>query len=280
MENLTGKTVFITGAASGIGFGMARAFAREGMQVALADIEPESLARAERELLSMGVRALAVSLDVTDRAALRRAAATTESAFGKVHVVCANAGVGGRIGPLDEATDADWDWVLEVNLKGTVNTVQAFLPYIKSHGEGGQIVITASMSGIRVFRPGRGQGIYNTTKFALMGFGEALGLDLEPHNIGVSILCPGFVDTSISASGRNRPQRYGGPFDSLKSGILPAPGSGGTDPLDYGRWVVKAVRDNRLFVITHTGERHMVEERHSRLMAAFDNARQLTGQGD
>lgn len=280
MKNLTGKTVFITGAASGIGYGMARAFAGEGMQVALADIEAESLARAEAELLSMGARAMAISLDVTDRAALRSAAASTESAFGKVHMVCANAGVGGRIGPLDEATDADWDWVLDVNLKGAVNTVQAFLPDMKRHGEGGHVVITASMSGIRVYRPGRGQGIYNTTKFALMGFGEALGMDLESHNIGVSILCPGFVDTSISASGRNRTGRYGGPFDSLKPGILPAPGSGGTDPLAYGRWVVKAVRENRLFVITHTGERHMVEERHMRLMEAFDHAQQLTATVD
>ena len=193
-------------------------------------------------------------------------------------MVCANAGVGGRIGPLDEATDTDWDWVLDVNLKGAVNTVQAFLPYIKRHGEGGQVVITSSMSGIRVFRPSRGQGIYNTAKFALMGFGEALAVDLEPHGIGVSILCPGFVDTFISASGRNRPERYGGPFDSLKPGVLPAPGSGGTDALTYGRWVVRAIQENRLFVITHTRERHMVEQRHQQLMEAFDQARELTGE--
>lgn len=280
MVNLTGKTVFITGAASGIGYGMARAFAEQGMHVAIADIEPEPLARTERELLTTGVQVKTVALDVTDREALRKAAAAIESSFGNIHIVCANAGVGGRIGPLDEAVDADWDWVLDVNLKGVINSVQAFLPYIKRHGEGGHVVITSSMSGIRVFRPSRGQGIYNTTKFALMGYGEALALDLEPHHIGVSILCPGFVDTSISASGRNRPARYGGPFDSLKPGVLPAPGSGGTSPLDYGRWVVKAVLENRLFVITHTGERHMVEERHRRLMEAFDGAPGLTGNED
>ena len=277
METLTGKTVFITGAASGIGFGMARAFAEQGMNVALADIEPERLAQAAGALISNGARAMSVLLDVTDREALHRAAADTEAAFGKIHMVCANAGVGGRIGPLDEAADADWDWVLDVNLKGVVNTVQAFLPYIKRHDEGGHVTITSSMSGIRVFRPSRGQGIYNTAKFALMGFGEALAVDLEPQGIGVSILCPGFVDTSISASGRNRPARYGGPFDSLKPGVLPAPGSGGTDPLTYGRWVAQAVRENRLFVITHTGERRMVEQRHQQLMEAFDRAPELTG---
>lgn len=280
MENLTDKTVFISGAASGIGFGMACAFADQGMQVVLADIEMERLAKAEQEIRSRGARAIAVPVDVSDRDALRSAAAHTETAFGKVHVVCANAGVGGRIGPLDEARDEDWDWVLDVNLKGTVNTVQAFLPQIKHHGEGGHVVITSSMSGIRVFSPGRGQGIYNTTKFALMGYGEALGLELAPHHIGVSILCPGFVDTYISESGRNRPARYGGPFDSLKSGVLPAGGSGGTDPLEYGRWVVRAVRENRLFVITHTQERHMVEDRHRRLMQAFDYASTLTKIGD
>lgn len=276
MKNLKNKSVFITGAASGIGFGMASAFAEQGMNLALADIDSEALTRAETKLVSRDVKVILFPLDVTDREALRQAAAATEAAFGKVHMVCANAGVGGRIGPLDEASDTDWDWVMEVNLKGAVNTVQAFLPCIKRHGEGGHIVITASMSGIRIFKPSRGQGIYNTTKFGLMGYGEALSLDLEPHNIGVSLLCPGFVDTFISDSGRNRQTRYGGPFDSLKKGILPAPGSGGTDPLEYGRWIVRAVREDRLFVITHTGERHMVEERHRRLMEAFDYAKQLT----
>lgn len=278
MENLKNKSVVITGAASGIGFGMACACAEQGMRLALADVESEGLASTERKLLSLGAEVISHPLDITDRVTLRQAAVATEAAFGKIHMVCANAGVGGRIGPLDEASDEDWDWVMEVNLKGTINTIQAFLPYIKRHEEGGHIVITSSMSGIRVFKPSRGQGIYNTTKFGLMGFGEALSLDLEPHNIGVSILCPGFVDTLISDSGRNRQARFGGPFDSLKKGILPAPGSGGTDPLEYGRWVMRAVRENRLFVITHTAERHMVEERHGKLMEAFDYAEQLTKQ--
>ena len=276
MNVLKNKTVFITGAASGIGYGLARAFAENGMQIALADIEAELLDRAERELVSKGARVISFPLDVTDREALREAAVRMASSFGKIHMVCANAGVGGRIGPLDEATHTDWDWVVDVNLRGTVNTVQEFLPYIKRHGEGGRVVITSSMSGIRVFKPGRGQGIYNTTKFALMGYGEALSLDLKPHNIGVSILCPGFVDTHISESGRNRPTRYGGPFDSLKAGVLPAAGSGGTDPLEYGRWVVRAIQRNQLYVITHTQERQMVEDRHRRLLEAFDRAQELT----
>lgn len=275
MENLKNKSVFITGAASGIGFGMARAFAEQGMRLALADIDSEALAGAEKMLISQGAVVRSFPLDVTDREALREAATAAEVALDKINIVCANAGVGGRIRPLDEVSDEDWDWVMEVNLKGAVNTVQAFLPCIKRHGEGGHIIITSSMSGIRIFKPSRGQGIYNTSKFGLMGFGEALSLDLEPHNIGVSILCPGFVDTFISASGRNRPERYGGPFDSLQTDILPAPGNGGTDPLIYGRWVVRAVREKRLFVITHTAERHMVEERHGRLMEAFDYAEQL-----
>lgn len=271
MKEFAGKTVFITGGASGIGFGLAQAFAEVGMKVALGDIEPGPLEEAAGAIKAMGAEAIAVPLDVTDRAAMFAAADTAEAALGKIHMVCANAGVGGEMLPLDEETGKDWDWVIGVNLMGVINATLAFLPKIKKHGEGGHFCMTSSMSGLRVFNPTRHQGIYNTTKFALMGLGEALWLDMKPHNIGVSILCPGFVRSRLGESGRNRPDALGGVFKRDRP-MQPAETRthDSMDALEYARWVRKAVGRDQLFVVTHPFEREMVEERHRRLMEAFD----------
>jgi len=166
-------------------------------------------------------------------------------------------------------TAEDWDWVLGVNLVGTVNGLQAFLPLIKDHGEGGHVVNTASMAGLRAY-PKRGQGIYITTKFALVGMSEALAPDLEPHGIGVTVLCPGYVNTSIFKAGRNRPQEYGGPFVRDENSELAAGAKNGMDPNIVGDLIVEAILENKLYVMTHDEERHMVEDRHANIMAAFD----------
>ena len=269
MEDLNGKGAFITGGASGIGLGMARAFAGAGMKVAIADVEAEPLRVVEAELTALGTECLAIEIDVADRDAMRAAAETCAGAFGKLHVLCNNAGVGGTGGPLDEVEDADWDWVLGVNLMGTVNGLQAFLPLIKEHGEGGHVVNTASMAGLRAF-PRRGQGIYITTKFALVGMSEALAPDLEPHGIGVTVLCPGFINTLIFKAGRNRPEKYGGPFARDENNELAAGAKNGLDPDIVGDLIVGAIKENKLYVVTHDIERHMVETRHANIMAAFD----------
>jgi len=269
MQDLKAKGAFVTGGASGIGLGMARAFADAGMKVAIADVEAAPLARAEAEITALGVECLAIQLDVADRGAMQEAAKTCTRAFGKMHVLCNNAGVGGTGAALDEVTPEDWDWVLGVNLVGALNGLQAFLPLIKDHGEGGHVINTASMAGLRAY-PRRGQGIYITTKFALVGLSEALAPDLEPHGIGVTVLCPGYVNTSIFKAGRNRPQKFGGPFQRDENSELAAGAKNGMDPNIVGDLIVDAILANKLYVMTHDTERHMVENRHANIMTAFD----------
>ncbi len=255
---------------------MAKAFAERGMKVVIADIATSPLAQAKQELVALGAEVLALELDVTDRAAVKAAAAKVVATFGAVHVVCANAGVAGYIGPLQESNDHDWDWTIDVNLKGSVNTVQAFLPYLLKNKNDGHIVLTSSISGLRVHRPSRGQGMYNTTKYALVGYAEALSVDLEEHGIGVSVVCPGVVKTALSHSGEHRPQKYGGAMVVRADFELAGLANQGTDPQQFGRWVAKAVERNQLFVITHTADRSAVEDRHRRILQSFDDCSDLT----
>lgn len=255
---------------------MARAFAEKGMRLALADMNREQLELAQKQLMQSGHQALIFPLDVCNREQLKAAIAETVKHFGALHVVCANAGVAGYIGPLEQGQDCDWDWILEVNLKGAVNTVQAALPQLMKNPRESHIVLTSSISGLRVYDPSRGQGMYNTTKFALVGFGEALHVDLRDKGVGVSILCPGVVNTDISNSGRNRPAQYGGPIDVNEDFVLAKAAKHGTDPLEYGRWVLRAMERDQLYVITHPEDRAIVEARHARVMQAFDDCSSLT----
>ncbi|MEQ8950721.1 SDR family NAD(P)-dependent oxidoreductase, partial [Parvibaculum sp.] len=147
MKDLSGKTAFITGGASGIGLSMARAFGAAGMNVMLADINEEDLAAAVTELNERQVKAAGVRCDVAERQSVERAAKETVDRFGKVHVVCNNAGVGAG-GPIDAVKPGDWDWTIAVNLMGVVYGMEAFLPHIRAHGEGGHYVNTASMAGM------------------------------------------------------------------------------------------------------------------------------------
>ena len=173
MMDVAGKVAFITGGASGMGLAMAHSFAAAGMKVVIADIERAALDAALEEFASGNAEVIGLTVDVTNRDAMESAAVETEKAFGKVHVVCNNAGVavGGRI---DEMSYQDWDWVLGVNLGGVVNGVQTFVNRIKNHGEGGHIVNTASMAG-HIAIPGL--GVYNTSKFAVVGMSEVMKAD-------------------------------------------------------------------------------------------------------
>ena len=162
--DLKGKTAFITGGGSGIGLAMAEAFGRAGMSVMLADVDEGALNAAVERLEGLQIRAASVRCDVTERAAVEAAAARTVETFGKVHVVCNNAGVGAG-GPLDQIAHADWDWVMAVNVMGVVYGLESFLPHIRAHGEGGAFVNTASMAGM-VSAPGMEP--YSATKFAVV----------------------------------------------------------------------------------------------------------------
>lgn len=202
MRELAGKTAFVTGGASGIGFALGRAFAEAGMKVMLADIETGALDAAVKSLHNVGPDVRGIECDVTDSASVERAAGASFGAFGNVHVICNNAGVAAGGGIEDIALDS-WRWVLDVNLMGVVHGIRAFLPHMRAHGEGGHIVNTASMAGMQ---SGLGFSPYTASKFAVVGMSEGLAPQLAPFGIGVSVLCPGFVRTRIGESGRNRPE--------------------------------------------------------------------------
>jgi NAD(P)-dependent dehydrogenase (short-subunit alcohol dehydrogenase family) len=275
MRELAGKTAFVTGGASGIGLAMGRAFAEAGMKVMLADIETEALADAVKSLHNVGPDLRGIRCDVTDPASVEDAAGASYQAFGNVHVVCNNAGVAGS-GGIDNISGESWRWVLDVNLMGVVHGVRSFLPHIRAHGEGGHFVNTASMAGMT---GGLGFSAYTASKFAVVGMSEGLAMQLKPHGIGVSVLCPGYVRTRIGESGRNRPERYG-PSPTLD----PASPAGamvaeiaerlkaGLDPSQVAARVLAAVRADELYVFTHPEMRDEVDQRFAAIEAAMDKA--------
>lgn len=267
MQDVQGKTAFVTGGASGIGLAMARAFGAAGMNVMLADIEAEPLAAAVADLESAQVRVGGVICDVGERAAVERAAAETIARFGKVHVVCNNAGVGAG-GAIDEVKPADWDWILAINLMGVVHGVEVFLPHLRAHGEGGAIVNTASMAGM-ISIPGMEP--YSATKFAVVAMSEGWAEQLAPENIAVSVLCPGFVRTRISESRRARPERFGGPETP---GPTPSDSlvASGIDPQRVGARVLEAILAGERYIFTHPDMRGLVEQRFARILEGFDAA--------
>lgn len=277
MEQLAGRTAVVTGAASGIGFAIARSLAQAGMRVALADVEPAALAAAAAQLAAGGAEVLAVPVDVTDRAAMAAAAETVQAHFGRVDVLCNNAGVS-VAGTLDRMQPSDWDWVLGVNLHGVINGLHAFLPRIVAQGEGGHVVNTASVAGL-VADPG--MTVYVTSKFAVVGLSEALRPELAPHRIGVTVLCPHAVATNIVQSRRNRPahlqrQRRGAPrgddaaVRQMIEAAVAETFANALDPAVVGALVVEAIRHDDPYCFTHPEDRAAVEARMRDLLAAFD----------
>jgi NAD(P)-dependent dehydrogenase (short-subunit alcohol dehydrogenase family) len=275
MRELAGRTAFVTGGASGIGFALARAFAEAGMKVMLADIETDALAAAVRTLHNFGPDVRGVTCDVTDPVSVERAANMSYDAFGNVHVVCNNAGVAGG-GGIDDISLDDWRWVLDVNLMGVLHGIRTFLPHIRAHGEGGHIVNTASMAGLV---SGLGFTPYSASKFAVVTMSEGLAMRLAPLGIGVTVLCPGFVRTRISESGRNRPDRYGPrhtPAPETPAGAFAAQIAelvqSGMDPSDVAACVLTAIREDDLYAFTHPQMRAEIEDRFAGILAAIDKA--------
>ena len=277
MKDVSGKVAFVTGGASGMGLAMARAFAAAGMKVAIADIEEEALASAMQGFATSNADVIALPLDVTDRDAMERAATETERAFGKVHVVCNNAGVAVG-GPVDQMSYRDWDWVLSVNVDGVVNGVQTFVNRMKAHGEGGHFVNTASMAGHMAVP---GLSVYNTSKFAVVGLSEAMRLDLTSHGIGVSVLCPGVVRTNIFDSGRNRPHDLSVDEDTasavLTSDVPPERRgeriadllANALDPAVVGDMVLHAILNDEFYIFTHPEIQQFTDARAEEINKAF-----------
>lgn len=248
MQDVTGKVAFITGGGSGIGLGMASTFLDAGMKVVIADIRQDHLDAAMKAFAASSGNVHPIRLDVTDRAAMERAAVETERVFGKVHILCNNAGIN-LFTDIGTATYSDWDWVMGVNFGGVVNGVQAFVPRIKAHGEGGHVVNTASMASFVV---GPGAGIYTTSKFAVRGLSESLRWSLAPHGIGVSVLCPGLVKSTIYESEQIRPEALAGSkMDPAFVARLEQVHQVGMEPEEIGRKVLRAVRAGDFYIFTH-----------------------------
>lgn len=273
MMVLAGKTAFVTGGANGIGLALGRALAEVGMNVMLADIEGTALTSTVNGLSKEGLTNVrSVRCDVADPTSVEEAAEATYKAFGAVHVVCNNAGVAGGSG-IDDISVETWRWVLDVNLMGVLHGVRTFLPHIREHGQGGHIVNTASMAGMN---SGLGFSPYSASKFAVVNMSEGLALQLSPLNIGVTVLCPGFVQTRIWESSRNRQERYGPPDRNATklAATLAKLNSTGLDPLGVARRVVSAIRENELYVFTHAGPewRSELEVRFNTILRAMDRA--------
>jgi NAD(P)-dependent dehydrogenase (short-subunit alcohol dehydrogenase family) len=276
MQDIAGKVAFVTGAANGIGLGICRALARAGAHVALADIQPEPLERARSEIAALGVRAIALPLDVSDADAVARAADSVEAAFGNVHIVCNNAGISLGNVSLLEMTPAQWNWIFGVNLFGVVNGVQVFVPRIRRHGEGGHIVNTASMAGLQVHPAIPGIGAYAMTKHGVIALSEALAMELQGSGIGLSVLCPAQVDTTLYDSGQRRPERFGGSYQRSDLDAARKRSAAGLSADAVGEHVVHAIRHDEYFIFTHPEARTRVEERHARMQAGFDAAARYT----
>jgi len=255
MRQLRDRVAVVTGAASGIGRGIARQLAGEGARLVLADVETQALDATVAELCESGATALGVTADVSDPAALDSLRDQTLREYGAVHVLCNNAGVaGGSPGGIWEAPLDDWSWVMGVNLMGIVHGLRSFVPAMLEQGGPGHIVNTASMAGLI-----GGLGIYGVSKHAAVALSESLAVDLQSRGaeLGVSVLCPGWVHTRILESERNRPEGPRpdpgelAPEAQRMTEMLTGFVEGGMDPDEVGRIVCKAIRENTFYVLTH-----------------------------
>jgi NAD(P)-dependent dehydrogenase (short-subunit alcohol dehydrogenase family) len=269
MDPIEGKVAFVTGGASGIGLGLSKVLARAGMKVVIADVREDHLTSAAAHFIEAGHKddVLTIKLDVTDRAAYARAAKASLRAFGKMHLLVNNAGMGIG-GPIKQARYADWDWGLGVMIGGVVNGITTFLPHLLAHGEGGHIVNTSSMAAVV---PIPAFSIYITAKAAMIGMCESLRGELAADRIGVSAFCPGPVQTNIRESGKTRPDKFSDSgFGEFEKRLSERPNSPlWMDPIECGERILRGIRRNDLYIFTHPEFREGAEEHYRAMLAAF-----------
>ncbi|MEJ0027374.1 MAG: SDR family NAD(P)-dependent oxidoreductase [Rhizomicrobium sp.] len=273
MKDVSGKTAFITGGASGMGLGMATVFAKAGMKVVIADVREAALAEAMKTFDNTNLAVQPVLLDVTDRARWVAAADEAERHFGKVHVLTLNAGVG-VLGPMQAATYKDWDFNLSVNIGGVANGLVTFLPRMLAHGEEGHVVTTSSTGG---FSAVGGAGLYCTSKFAVAGMMESLATDLKGTKIGASVFFPGPVQTSLGMTTHEvRPAHLQN--EAVATNIPgqrdPRPGPGYDTSLfmtteEVGKRVLRGILRNDLFIMSHPEFKGGIVARNEALLRAI-----------
>jgi NADP-dependent 3-hydroxy acid dehydrogenase YdfG len=269
MQELRGKVAFVTGGSSGIGLGIVKVLASEGMKVAFSFRREDHLRECmEYFRQRRGQIVHPVRLDVMDREGFARAASEIEHALGPVQVLINNAGVGVH-GLMEHATYADWDWVLGVNLGGVVNAIVTFLPRMLATGLEGHIVNVSSMGGIAALGS---VGLYSTSKFAVVGLSESLRTDMIGRKIGVSVYCPGPVKSNIAESGLGRPASLADTgyktADLVKGAPPPAMMLNAMEAVDAARYVLEGIRKNKLFILSHPEFRDVLAARHAALLAA------------
>jgi NAD(P)-dependent dehydrogenase (short-subunit alcohol dehydrogenase family) len=281
MKDLAGKTAVVTGAASGIGLGIATRLAQAGVKVMLCDIEQDALDRAVTDLKRTNADVDGVRADVSLKTELQAAAVATLARYGEVHIVCNNAGVTGG-GGYGTWNDKGWDWTIGVNLMAVIWGVEIFGPLIERHGQGGHIVNTASIAGM-ISASGNA---YNVTKYGVVALSEGLRVELAPRGIGVSVLCPGFIRTQITESVRNLPGRFAGAaparppteaepewVQSIRERV-----KAGIDPLYVGDLVREAIEDDWAYIFTDNDFEPFVDARFAGIKAGFDRVRGRTPQ--
>jgi NAD(P)-dependent dehydrogenase (short-subunit alcohol dehydrogenase family) len=276
MKDLAGKTAFVTGAASGIGLGIATALSQAGVKVMLCDIEEAALAKAIADLKLTNADVDTVRADVSIKAELQAAADATVARYGEIHILVNNAGVGGG-GGYGQWTDASWSWTLGVNLMSVIWGIEIFGPLIEAHGEGGHIVSTASIAGLIA----GATPAYNVTKYGVVALSEGLRVTLAPRGIGVSVLCPGFIRTQIANSRRNLPQRFAGaveraPTEGPVAELIKAMServAKGIDPLYVGELVREGIEGDWPYIFTDNEFEPLIDARFAAIKQGFDRIR-------
>ncbi|MEO6387671.1 MAG: SDR family oxidoreductase [Croceibacterium sp.] len=265
-----GRVAFVTGAVTGIGLGVAQAFADAGMKLALSYRNQDDKALAAQWFASKGYdQPLFLKLDVTDRARFAEVAQQVVGHFGEVHVLVNNAGVS-VFGPTDEASYDDYDWIMGVNFGGVVNGLVSFLPRIKASKGRRHVVNIASMA---AFLPGPQAGIYTASKFAVRGLTESLRYNLAPHRIGCSLCCPALTRTNAWTSALKRPDGFGtSGFPEVAEEQLAQFGTAfeeGMDPYEVGTRILAGMTEQRGLILTHPEHGPDFEEAHAAVMAAL-----------
>jgi len=268
MQDFNGKVAFITGGGSGVALGQAKVFSQAGARVIIADIREDHLEQAMKYFRRIEAEVHPILLDVTDRAAFVDAADEAERVFGPVQLLFNTAGVS-IFGPLEKSTYDDYDWQMGVNFGGVVNGIQTFVPRMIEYGKGGHIVNTSSVGGIIAAGPA---GIYSASKFAVRGLSEALRSELAKYDIGVSVLCPANVNTSIAESVMTRPQKFsksGYRFDDAVLESLRRIYSAGKNPVELAEETLEAVQENRLYIIPYPEVRQALQNHFDEILAAL-----------
>jgi NAD(P)-dependent dehydrogenase (short-subunit alcohol dehydrogenase family) len=272
MQDISGKTAIVTGAASGIGLGIATALAEAGANVVIADIQKAAAEEAAHQLSGTNKRVMPLQVDVTLEESVVAALAEAERNFGKLHIACNNAGVPMHGTRLVDVPQGDWEFVIGVNIWGIIHGIRHFVPAILKHGEEGHIVNTASVAGVQN-RRGTDQGPYSMTKYAALSLSEALEHELDGSNVGVTVLCPGPIATNIARGARNRPDHMGGPqVRANDEAVLAARLAGrGLDPMRVGERVVEAIRSKTFYAFVGEVPAEVIRNRHRRIEAALDS---------